>query len=207
MARTGVPMVLSTGMGDMDEIRRAVEVIERAGNRNICILHCVSVYPVAHSALRLNNILGLREAFPAYPSGFSDHSMGTEMATAAVALGACMIEKHFTLDRSRIGMDNQMATEPEEMARMVEHCRSVQEALGGTERIVSQAELAQRQKMRRSVVAARPLKAGTVLTLDDLDAKRPGTGLPPETTYALVGKTVARDIDDNTLISMADIAA
>jgi N-acetylneuraminate synthase len=154
----------------------------------------------------LNNILGLRKEFPNYPVGFSDHSTGTEMAAAAVALGAAMIEKHFTLDRTKIGMDNQMATEPAEMAQLVRNCRNVHAALGDAERIVMPAEMEQRKKMRRSVVAVRDLPAGTTLTKDDLSAKRPGTGLPPEKINELVGKILNHDVKADTLIRSSDLS-
>ena len=206
IGRSGAPIVLSTGMGELEEIHRAVETIEKAGNKNICLLHCVSIYPPEASTIRLRNISGLRQEFPDYPIGFSDHSIGTEMASAAVALGACMIEKHFTLDRTKIGMDNQMAIEPEEMVLLVRNCHNVQIALGDTRRIVLPAEMEQRKKMRRSIVAAKDLKAGTKLTADDLDVKRPGTGLPPEKISELDGKTLLRDIEGNTLITEADIS-
>jgi len=206
IARSGVPIVLSTGMGEMEEIRKAVETIEMEKNNNICLLHCISIYPPETSTIRLNNILGLREEFPNYPIGFSDHSIGVEMATAAVALGACMIEKHFTLDRTKIGMDNQMATEPDEMALLVRNCHNVQIALGDATRIVLPAEMEQRKKMRRSIITVKALKAGTKLIADDLGVKRPGTGLPPEKISELVGKTLLRDIEGNTLITEADIS-
>ena len=206
IARSGTPIVLSTGMGELEEIQKAVETIEKTGNKNICILHCISIYPPEISTIRLNNILGLRENFPDYSIGFSDHSIGTEMASAAVALGACMIEKHFTLDKTKIGMDNQMASEPEEMALLVRNCHNVQMALGDTRRIVLPAEMEQRKKMRRSIVAVKDSKAGTKLTADDLDAKRPGTGLPPDKISELVGKTLLRDIKGDTLITEADIS-
>lgn len=206
IARSGAPIVLSTGMGELEEIHRAVETIEKAGNKNICLLHCVSIYPPETSTIRLRNISGLRREFPDYPIGFSDHSIGTEMASAAVALGACMIEKHFTLDRTKIGMDNQMASEPEEMALLVRNCHNVQIAIGDTRRIVLPAEIEQRKKMRRSIVAVKDLNAGTKLTADDLDVKRPGTGLPPDKISELVGKTLLRDIEGNTLITEADIS-
>lgn len=146
IAKSGAPIILSTGMGDIDEIRRAVTTIEDAGNYNICLLHCISIYPPKISTIRLNNILGLRQEFPDYPIGFSDHSIGVEMAIAAVSMGAAMIEKHFTLNKQKIGMDNQMATEPEEMAQLVQNCQNVQIALGNTERIVLADELEQRKK-------------------------------------------------------------
>jgi len=204
IARTGAPIVLSTGMGEMAEIHRAVDAISDAGNDNICILHCVSAYPAPTAALRLNNIVGLRQEFPDYPIGYSDHSLGTEMAAAAVALGACMIEKHFTLDQSRIGMDNGMATEPEEMARLVTQCRNVHQALGDGTRVLLPEELEHRVKMRRSIVAARDLTAGTRLTEGDLDVKRPGTGLPPERIPGLVGRVLVRNVMKNTLLAEAD---
>ena len=206
IARSGTPIVLSTGMGELEEIQKAVETIEKTGNKNICILHCISIYPPEMSTIRLNNILGLRENFPDYSIGFSDHSIGTEMASAAVALGACMIEKHFTLDKTKIGMDNQMASEPEEMALLVRNCHNVQIALGDTRRIVLPAELEQRKKMRRSIVAIKDTKAGTRLKTDNLDVKRPGTGLPPDKINELVGKALIRDIEGDTLITEADIS-
>lgn len=206
IGRTGVPIVLSTGMGDIEEIRKAVKTIENTGNEEICILHCVSIYPPDISSMRLKNIVGLREEFPRHPIGFSDHSLGTEMATAAVALGACVIEKHLTLDSKKIGMDNQMAAEPADMARLVRHCHNVHLALGDSRRIVSQSELDQRQKMRRSIIAARDLTAGTRLTLEDLDFKRPGNGIPPDRARDIVGKTLLRDVEADRLIGESDLS-
>lgn len=205
IAQMQAPIVLSTGMADLAEIRKAVRTIELAGNRNICLLHCVSVYPPQTSTIRLNNILGLRDEFADYPIGFSDHSLGIEMASAAVALGACLIEKHFTLDRSKIGMDNQMAVHPDEMSQLVRNCHNVREAMGERKRHVLPDELEQREKMRRSVIAVRDLTAGTTLTFGDLGAKRPGTGYPPESIEELVGKTLARDVAADTLITRQDI--
>jgi N-acetylneuraminate synthase len=207
LGRSGAAIVLSTGMGEMHEIRKAVATIEATGNRNLCILHCISIYPPEMATINLKNILGLRAAFPDYPIGFSDHSLGTEMAAAAVALGACLIEKHFTLDKTRIGMDNQMAIEPNEMATLVDQCRNVQIALGSNERTVLPAELEQRTKMRRSVIAARNIEAGTVIAAADLEVKRPGTGIPPERMASLIGRTALRAIEADTLIQDADLSA
>jgi N-acetylneuraminate synthase len=206
IASCGVPIILATGMGTIEEIRKAVATIENTGNYNLCLLHCISIYPPEIGTIRLNNILGLRIEFPQYPIGFSDHSIGTEMATAAVALGAAIIEKHFTLDRNKIGMDNQMATEPTEMAQLVRNCQNVHAALGNNERIVLPAELEQRKKMRRSVIVTRDLPAGTILTKADLSAKRPGTGLPPEKIEELVGKVLIRDVKADTLVFDSDIS-
>jgi sialic acid synthase SpsE len=205
IGRIGVPIVLSTGMADIEEIEKAVETIVGAGNTKIVLLHCISIYPAGVEILNLHNIVGLRRNFSSFPIGYSDHSLGTEMATSAVALGACLIEKHFTLDRSKIGMDNQMATEPNQFAQLIHQCRNVQLALGKEERNVQAAEKAQRLVMRRSIVAVNDLKAGDILSAEDLDVKRPGTGLPPETMAKIVGKRICRDISRDTLIFSEDI--
>lgn len=202
----GMPVVMSTGMGDIGEIAEAVSALESAGTRDICLLHCVSVYPADVGAVNLRNIAGLKERFPHCAIGFSDHTLGTEVSIAAVALGAAVIEKHFTLDKTKIGMDNQMALEPAEMEALVCGCRNVFLALGSAERVVSQAELSQRAKMRRSIVAARDLPAGAVIVEGDLDAKRPGTGMPPNRIAELVGKTVKTAIRADQIIAPDDIA-
>jgi sialic acid synthase SpsE len=205
IGKTGTPIVLSTGMGSIEEIHKAIKVIEKTENKNICILHCISIYPPEISTIRLNNILGLRESFPDYPIGFSDHSIGIEIPIAAVALGACIIEKHFTLDKTKIGMDNQVAIEPNEMSALVDSCHNTQIALGNKERVVLPDEVKQRQQMRRSIVAKRDLKAGTKLTENDLDVKRPGTGIPPDKLGKLIGMITSKDIENDTLIVESDL--
>lgn len=204
IAQKNIPIVLSTGMSTMDEIRKAVKTIETEGNKNICLLHCISIYPPEIETIHLNNILGLREEFPDYPIGFSDHSHGVEMASAAVALGAALIEKHLTLDSKKIGMDNQMATEPEEMAQMVQCCHNVNIALGGKNRVVLEAEAEQMKKMRRSVILTNDLTAGHILTEQDLDAKRPGDGISPDQIDNLVGKKLIRDVKADELLTTED---
>jgi sialic acid synthase SpsE len=205
IASTGTPIVLSTGMSEMDEIKKAVKTIEAEGNQNICILHCVSIYPPELSTINLKNIIGLRDAFPNYPIGYSDHSGGIEIASASVVFGACMIEKHFTLDKKKIGMDNQMALEPDEMELLVKNCQNVQKSLGNAQRVVLPAEIEQRNVMRRSIVSKKDLKAGNKIKLDDLDAKRPGTGFPPQMIHELVGKTLANDVKCDMLLNEDDI--
>ena len=201
----GVPIILSTGMGDIEEISKAVKVIESTGNKNICILHCISIYPPELSTIGLNNIVGLREELPNYPIGFSDHSIGIEVPIASIALGSCLIEKHFTLDKSKIGMDNQVATEPAEMKQLVDSCQNIQIALGSTKRVVLEKELEKRKEMRRSVVTRRDLKVGEIISLSDLDVKRPGIGVSADKIFELVGKKVLRDIENDTLIFEDDL--
>ena len=206
IAGKGAPIVLSTGMSTLDEVKRAVDTIAGAGNQQICLLHCISIYPPEWDTIHLNNILGLREAFPELPIGFSDHSHGIEMAVAATALGAALIEKHLTLDRTKIGIDNQMATEPDEMKQMVLCCRNTHVALGSRERVVREAEHEQMKKMRRSIIVTRNLPAGTVLTQQDLDAKRPGTGIPADMLEVMIGKTLKHSVEADTLLMPEDIA-
>jgi N-acetylneuraminate synthase len=204
MAKSGRPIVLSTGMSDISEIQSAVETIEKNGGDRICILHCVSLYPTKSEEMNLLNILGLREKFSRYPVGFSDHSEGTILSIAATALGSSLIEKHFTLDKSRIGLDNQMAVEFDELEAMVQGCRDVYKSLGSTSRVVSQAELNQRKIMRRSLVSARGIKAGEIMTRNDISYKRPGDGLTQEDAENLIGKISKRDIAEGIIISLDD---
>ena len=205
IAQTQKPLILSTGMGTRDEVDHAVNVLKQAGNTELCLLHCISIYPCKPDEVHLNNILWLREEYPECVIGFSDHSLGTDLAPAAVALGARVIEKHLTLDRKKIGMDNQMATEPDEFEELVRRCNTVFAALGSKERTVSEAEKAQRLKMRRSLVYAQALPSGHVITEDDLVAKRPGTGLPPNGAGSVIGWTLKTDVEAETLVRLEDL--
>jgi sialic acid synthase SpsE len=194
-----IPIVLSTGMGDIDEIKKAVKTIEKTGNEKICILHCVSLYPTDDEKMNLNNIIGLREIFK-YPIGYSDHSEGIYMPIASVALGAGIIEKHFTLSKSDIGMDNQMATEPDEMKELIYYCNRTYNSMGSKDREVSVEDFKQRVLMRRSIVANRDLNVGDIITRDDIDFKRPGDGIPPNKLDEVLGKTVNEKIEFDHLI-------
>lgn len=206
LGELGVPLILSTGMGALDEIIQAVRTIEITGNKNLVILHCTSVYPAAPEIIRLQNIVGLRSEFPQYPIGYSDHSIGIEIPTASIALGACLIEKHFTLDSSRIGMDNQMATEPEQMQQMIQACFNVHSAMGGTGRILGAEELAQIPLMRRSMVARVNLRCGDILQEDSIEFKRPGTGISPSEYHHCIGQKITRDIDAGSVIFDEDLS-
>lgn len=204
IAETKVPIILSTGMAEIEEVHRAVDIIKTAGNNNLALLHCISIYPAAANTIHLNNIPLLQSEFPDCPVGFSDHTLGTEIACAATALGAAVIEKHLTLDKQKPGMDNNMAIEPEEMSLLVKSCNNVYEAMGSKTRIVSDAEYSQRLKMRRSVIASKDLPVGHIITLDDLAVKRPGTGIPADKKDMLVGKKLIRAVEADTLIAEDD---
>ena len=206
LGELGIPLVLSTGMGTLNEIIQAVRTIEATGNRNLVILHCTSIYPAPSEIIRLQNIVGLRTEFPNLPIGYSDHSAGIAIPTASVALGACLIEKHFTLDSSRIGMDNQMATEPEEMKDMVEACFSVYAAMGGVERILGDKERAQISLMRRSMIARVDLHSGDTLKEENIEFKRPGNGISPSDYHQYIGRKLTRRIDAGAMIFDEDIS-
>ena len=200
IGKKGIPMVLSTGMSTIEEIREAVKTIEATGNRQLCILHCVSVYPAAPELINLNNLVMLKEEFPDYVVGYSDHTIGYEVASASIALGAALIEKHFTLDSGKMGMDNNMATEPAEMKKLVDACRNVYSAMGTRERILLKSEEEQKLKMRRSLVTAREIHSGEVLSADDIEVKRPGDGISPDRMDEVLGRTVKTDIPKGCLI-------
>ena len=204
IARKNTAIVLATGMADEEEIRKAVEVILEAGNDRLCLLHCISLYPAQESMMQLNNIIGFRELFHNIPVGLSDHTKGAEIAAASVALGAGMIEKHFTLDNKKMGMDNSMATEPDMFEYMIHSCMNVYSAMGTKERKVWSQEMEQRNKMRRSVVATRDLVAGQQICQEDLTAKRPGTGISVAQMRELVGKVLVRNVDKDMLILPED---
>jgi N-acetylneuraminate synthase len=205
IAKKGIPIVLSTGMADFQEVGEAVQIIEEAGNRDIVILHCVSIYPTPIEQANLNNMLGLRELFPNHPVGFSDHTIGDAAAIAATALGAAVIEKHITLDATKIGMDNQMAMEPEPLKQLVSKCKSISGGLGSKERHLLPEEIKQRDNMRRSIVVTRDMKAGEIISRADLDVKRPGSGIPPMDMERIVGCTVKHDLESDTILLLSDL--
>ena len=200
-----IPIILSTGMATFEEVDEAVKTLKKSGAEQLVLLHCVSIYPTVLSDVNLNNIIGLRERYPEYPIGFSDHTEGDAACVAAVALGACVIEKHLTLDRTKVGMDNGMATEPDQFKILIEKCRNIQIAIGSKDRTVSQKELEQRKNMRRSLVTVRDIKAGEPITENDLYAKRPGTGIAPTMENEVVGKKAIKDIPADTVILPEDI--
>ena len=200
----GLPVLLSTGMASLGEVERAVATLRESGSGPICVLHCVSIYPPDLNDVHLNNMAMLRTALD-LPVGFSDHTMGTAIPLAAVALGACIIEKHFTLDREMEGWDHWISSTPEELRTIVESSRDIFSALGGSVRTVSPAELDKRTKFRRSIVAARDLAKGHVLTMQDLDFKRPGTGIAPDEAALVVGRALETDVEADDILSWQNL--
>lgn len=202
---TGKPVLLSTGMATLGEVEAAVATLREAGAGEVCLLHCVSIYPPDPRDVHLRNIPMLRTAFDA-PVGFSDHTLGVAVPLAAVALGACVIEKHFTIDKDMEGWDHWISADPEEMRRLVEEARLVHQTLGGSVRMVSEAEMEKRKRFRRRIVVRRALPEGHVLTLDDIDFKRPGTGIHPNEYERVVGKRLTRAVERDHELEWSDLA-
>jgi N,N'-diacetyllegionaminate synthase len=201
VSRKHRPVIVSTGMATMDEVRIAVEAIRAAGNPEMVILHCVSNYPADPSSMNLRAMRTLEERF-GVAVGLSDHSLGTEVAFAAVALGACVIEKHFTLSRELPGPDHGASLEPQDLAGMVKGIRKIEAALGDGVKRPTAEELNTADVARRSLVAARFIPAGAPLTADMLDILRPGTGLPPAMRSQLLGRHAHHDIEAGTILSL-----
>ncbi len=198
------PMVISTGMATLAEIERAVGVIRSEGNSQIVLLHCVSIYPPDYGMIHLRNMMTLEQAFE-LPTGFSDHTLGTAISLAAIAVGAHVIEKHFTLDQEMEGWDHAISANPAELRTIVEDGKHIFEALGSNQRRVSEAELEKRKQFRRSLVARRALEKGSMLREEDLAAKRPGTGISPSELGYVVGRKLASAVAEDQMLQWRDL--
>jgi N-acetylneuraminate synthase len=200
VASKGKPVILSTGMSELSELIEAVSVLNAAGCENPVLLHCVSNYPAAVGEVNLRAMQTMRSAFDV-PVGFSDHTEGIDVALAAVALGACVIEKHFTLDRTLPGPDHRASLEPAELRELVRSIRRVESALGSGRKVPAESELETAKVARRSLVAARVIPAGATLDRDMVIMRRPGTGLSPATLETLLGRRAVREIAAGTLLN------
>ncbi len=200
VARKRKPVLLSTGMSSLAEVKQAVAAI-RKHNKHLVLLHCVSNYPAAPADVNLRAMITMDRAFRV-PVGYSDHTMGLGVALAAVALGARVIEKHLTLDRSLRGPDHQASLEPDEFKALVEGIRTVEAALGNGRKEPAASEAATRAVARKSLVAAAPIRKGDVLNSGLVAVRRPGTGLSPAMLGKIIGKKVKRDIADGTLLKL-----
>lgn len=204
VAKKKKPIILSTGMGSLAEIETALNTIYKTGNNEIILFHCVSVYPPDDAIINLKNILMLRETF-GIPVGFSDHTLGISIPLAAIGLGAKIIEKHFTLDKTLPGWDHAVSANPEEMRIIIKEGKRIVRALGKYERVISEAEMEQRKSFRRSIVTKRNIKKGEIIGEKDLDFKRPGTGIRPDEIKYVLGRKVTRDIEKDELINWQDL--
>jgi N-acetylneuraminate synthase/N,N'-diacetyllegionaminate synthase len=204
IAEKGKPILLSTGMGCLGEIEEAIATIKNTGNDDIILLHCVTNYPAKFESLNLRAIQTLKEAFK-LPVGFSDHSLGIYAPIAAVALGAVVIEKHFTLNKNLPGPDHKASLEPKELEEMVKAIRLIEKALGNGIKKPSIEEEKIKKVVRRSIVAKVNIPKGSVITKDMIAIKRPGMGLPPKYYREIIGKRARRDIKADELIYWWDI--
>jgi len=195
MARTGLPVVLSTGMATQDEVDDAVRAVRAAGNEKMILLHCTSAYPTPLAETNLRRIPSLASAF-ACLSGFSDHTEGITAAMGAIALGANWIEKHFTTDRSLPGPDHRYSSDPAEFSALARAIRSMEAALGSDAIVPTPAEAEGRLSYRLSCVAARDLEGGAVISDSDVVLARPGTGFPPASRHELIGRQLAKRVPE-----------
>lgn len=202
-AALGRPLVISTGMSTLSEVGDAVEAIESTGNRHLVLLQCTSAYPTPSDQVNLLGMRTLADAF-GYPVGFSDHTTGTTAGIAAVALGARVIEKHLTLDRTMAGPDHSASLDPASLANFVQQLRETERILGSARKTPSAVEMENRRLGRKGLVAARRLPAGAVLTSDMIAAKRPADGLPPSAAADLVGKVTLRTLEKDEPIHFGD---
>ena len=194
-------IILSTGMATLPEIEAAINTLSGGSNRDLILLHCNTEYPTPFPDVNLRAIETLRRTF-GVPVGYSDHTEGIEIAIAAVALGATVIEKHFTLDRNLPGPDHKASIEPNEFSRMVQSIRNIEDALGDGRKIPSQSESKNILIVRKSLVAARKIIAGETFSSENLTTKRPGTGLSPMVWESVLGQTAKRDFEEDEMIEL-----
>ena len=205
VARHGKPMIVSTGMSYLSEVETAVRTIEESNNSEVILLHCVSNYPADPANANLRAMLTMEHAFNV-PVGYSDHTLGIEVPLAAVAMGACVIEKHFTLDCGMPGPDHRASLEPDQLAELVRGIRTVETALGDGRKEPTPSEGNTADVARKSLVASRFIPAGTVLTEELIAVKRPGTGLAPAMGRSLLGRTVRVDVPEDALLTLEMLA-
>ncbi|NQE54222.1 hypothetical protein C5S29_11565 [ANME-1 cluster archaeon GoMg3.2] len=200
IAKKGKPIILSTGMSTLGEVEEALNSIRSEGVEEVILLHCISNYPARIEDVNLRAMETLKQAFQ-IPVGFSDHTLGITASIAAAALGACVIEKHFTLDRNLPGPDHKASLEPDELKEMVQAIRDVEKALGNGVKIPTKDEEEIKRIARRSIVAKVDIPKGTTITEDMMDAKRPGRGIEPKSIDMIVGEKAKEDIKKDEIVT------
>ena len=203
IAKKGKKMIVSVGASYLSEVDEAIRAIREVGNNDIVILHCVLSYPTAPENANLRIIETLKKSFPDVGVGFSDHVAPDDtMMTLATAylLGAEVIEKHFTLDKTLLGNDHYHAGDPEDFKKAIANFKLIDRILGSSQKTVLDCELTPRREARRSLVLTRDMKAGEVIKAEDLMPKRPGTGISPEYVDIVIGRKVARDLKEDTIL-------
>lgn len=204
IAQTGIPVIMSTGMSTIDEIEAAVSVLKTNGlaDKDITLLHCNTEYPTPFGHVNLLAMDAIKQA-TGLAVGYSDHTLGIEVPVAAVALGATVIEKHFTLDRSLPGPDHAASLTPDELKQMVSSIRNIEEAMGKHEKFVTDSERKNITVARKSIVASCYIKKGELFTAENITVKRPGNGLSPMLWDSVIGTVATRDFETDQLITLS----
>jgi N-acetylneuraminate synthase len=200
IGKTGKPIILSTGMANLEDIEYALAAIKKGGNSDVALLHCAIAYPPKLENVNLRAMDTMRQAFQ-LPVGFSDHTMGHVTDVAAVARGACIIEKHFTLSRKQDGPDHPFSLEPDELKDMIAAIRDTEKVLGSPVKTHTEAENELYKLARRSLVAAKDIKAGTIITEDMIAVKRPGFGIQVKHLDIVVGRKAQIDIEEDDILT------
>ena len=197
-------IILSTGMANIEEIKTAVDILIKNGTKEdeITLLHCTTQYPAEDYEINLGAINDLKSNFPAFKIGFSDHSKGYIAAIGAAAIGVCMIEKHFTLDKNMQGPDHKASANPQELMLLCENVRRIEKMRGSGKKVVTSSEEKNKIAARKSIVAKCDIKKGEILTAENITVKRPGNGISPMNWYKILGKIAQRDFKEDELITM-----
>lgn len=206
VARTGKPVLLSTGMCTLAEVKESVDAILAEGNENLILLHAITSYPTHAENVNLGAMQTLMQAFPKLDVGYSDHTLSPIACLCAVAMGARVIEKHFTYDKKADGPDHMLSADPAEMKWLVEAVRNFEIMRGSSIKRPADSEKTTRRNNRKSVVLSRSVKAGERLAEQDIVVKRPGYGIGPKFFEQIVGRTVARDLENDAVLDWNDLA-
>lgn len=201
IAKTRRKVIMSTGMSTIQEIQDAVSVLESYQVPEIILLHCNSQYPTPYEDVNLYAMREIEQA-TGRKTGYSDHTIGIEVPVAAVAMGACIIEKHFTLNQSMEGPDHKASLEPKELKRMIQSIRNIEQAKGAGKKKPSSSETPNLQIARKSIVACRPIKKGEIFSTQNLTTKRPGNGISPMKWNEIIGRKAIRDFSEDELIEV-----
>lgn len=204
VARKGLPIILSTAMSTLEEVRESVDAIREEGNNSFILLHCTANYPAPLKDINLRAMTTLRDEFQV-PVGYSDHTVGYFAPIAAVAAGASVFEKHFTLDKSLPGPDHRSSLDPSELATMIKDIRTTEVIMGTSEKKPSESEYENREKLRKSIVSRVDIPKGTVIIEEMLDVKRPGTGLSPKYWEKVIGRRAKVDIPQDKILAWDEI--
>lgn len=204
IAKRMLPIVLSTGMSNLGEVENALNTIYEEGNTDVTLLHATTNYPAAYEDVNMRAMVTLRDAFKV-KVGYSDHTIGNDAAIVAVALGATLIEKHFTLDKRMVGPDHRASMNPEELKSFVKAIRNTEIILGDGIKAPTKGEISIMKEVRRSIVVTRQVRAGTIITKEIIDVKRPSSGIKPEFYNMILGRTLKRDLQEDEPILWEDI--